>query len=98
MFDCDWNSDVCSSDLVMKIARPGKTMKCGATWYHREASDSMPPHVGVGGRRPTPRNDSAVLNMTFAGMSSVEYGSLERIVRKVGICLYRSCVVVDCGM
>jgi hypothetical protein len=32
----------------------------------------MPPQVAVGGRTPTPRNDSAASNRMFVGMSSVD--------------------------
>jgi hypothetical protein len=32
----------------------------------------MPPQVAVGGRTPTPRNDSAASKRMFVGISSVE--------------------------
>ena len=35
------------------------------------ASDNMPPQLAVGGRIPTPRNDSAASKRMFVGISSV---------------------------
>ena len=46
-------------------------MKLGAIWNQCVASESMPPQLGVGGRMPTPRNDSAASNRMFVGISSV---------------------------
>ena len=56
---------------VTKIAKPGKSMRSGAIWNQCVTSDSIPPQVGVGGRTPTPRKDSAASNRMLVGISKV---------------------------
>jgi hypothetical protein len=54
------------------MANPGGTMNHGSIWYQPAAALSMPPHVGVGGWMPTPRNARAASKRMFVGISRVE--------------------------
>src|SRR5262249_18407343 len=53
------------------IAMPGKNTSHGAPRKKDWLSKMMLPQEGVGGRTPTPRNDSIASNITVVAMPSV---------------------------
>src|SRR5207249_4575768 len=60
---------------VSRIAAPGNATSHGASRKYDWLSLIVPPQLGVGGRTPTPRNDSDASNITVVDTPSVPHTS-----------------------
>lgn len=59
-----------NASVVASSRTPGTASSHQADWNASPPSPSIDPQLGIGGRTPTPRNDSVASNTIEAGTSS----------------------------